>query len=105
MIWRKIKLGEVVEDFSVQAKDSGGSEDLLFLGVSNELGIIPTKNAAEDKGKDYKIIEKGCFVYNPYSINVGSIGLLNDDVEGLISPAYVVFKPKTNSIKPELLLK
>lgn len=105
MSWRIVKLGDLVENFSVRAKDYGGSEGLDFCGVSNEEGIIKTKYAAEDKAEDYKIIEKGCFAYNPYRVNVGSIGLVTDDFKGLISPAYVVFKPKPNTIIPELLFK
>lgn len=105
MSWRKVKLGELVDNFSVRAKDVGGADGLEFFGVSNEIGITTTKYAAEEKAEDYKIIEKGCFAYNPYRVNVGSIGLFADDVKGLISPAYVVFKTKPKSIKPELLLK
>jgi type I restriction enzyme S subunit len=105
MSWRTVKLGELVENFSVRAKDVGGAEGLDFYGVSNEDGIIKTKYAAEDKAEDYKIIEKGCFAYNPYRVNVGSLGLVSDDTRGLISPAYVIFKPKPKSIIPELLFK
>jgi type I restriction enzyme, S subunit len=105
MSWRKVKLGELVENFSVRAKDVGGADGLEFFGVSNETGITTTKYAAEEKAEDYKIIEQGCFAYNPYRVNVGSIGLLTENIKGLISPAYVVFKPKPKSIKPELLLK
>jgi type I restriction enzyme S subunit len=105
MSWRTVRLGELVDNFSVRAKDVGGADGLDFFGVSNEEGIIKTKYAAEDKAEDYKIIEKGCFAYNPYRVNVGSIGLVSDDTRGLISPAYVVFKPKPNAIIPELLFK
>ena len=105
MSWRQVKLGELVDNFSVRAKDVGGADGLDFYGVSNEEGIIKTKYAAEDKAEDYKIIEKGCFAYNPYRVNVGSIGLVSDDTRGLISPAYVIFKPKPESIIPELLFK
>lgn len=105
MSWRTVRLGELVDNFSVRAKDVGGADGLDFFGVSNEEGIIKTKYAAEDKAEDYKIIEKGCFAYNPYRVNVGSIGLVSDNTRGLISPAYVIFKPKPNAIIPELLFK
>lgn len=105
MSWRKVKLGELVDNVSIRAKDIGGANNLSFFGVSNEFGIIKTKYAAESKAEDYKIIEKGCFAYNPYRVNVGSIGLVDNELKGLISPAYVVFKPKPNSIIPELLFK
>lgn len=105
MSWRTVRLGELVENFSVRAKNVDGANGLDFYGVSNQDGIIKAKNAAEDKAEDYKIIEKGCLAYNPYRVNVGSIGLVSDDIKGLISPAYVVFKPKPYSIIPELILK
>jgi type I restriction enzyme, S subunit len=103
--WHKYNLGDLVENFSVKARDIEDGKSLEFLGVSNEDGITISKYAAIDKAEEYKIIEKGCFAYNPYRINVGSIGLMNDDIKGLISPAYTVFKTKPNSIIPELLLK
>jgi len=101
----KFKLADLVENFSFRAKNVGGSEGLEFLGVSNEDGITKSKYAAEDKAEDYKIIEKGCFAYNPYRINVGSIAYVNEDIRGLISPAYVIFKTKPNLVDDRLLLK
>ena len=105
MSYKKYKLKDLVDNFSVRARDYGGSEGLDFLGVSNDDGIVKSKSAAEHKGEEYKIIEKGCFAYNPYRINIGSIAYHNEDVKGLISPAYVIFKTKSNSIKDNLLFK
>ena len=104
MSWKRYNLGELIDSVSIRAKDIVHENNLKFLGVSNEDGITDSKYAAEEKAEEYKIIEKGCFAYNPYRINVGSIGLMKNDLTGLISPAYVVFKPKPNSIIPELLL-
>lgn len=105
MSFKKYKLKDLVDNFSVRARDYGGSDGLEFLGVSNEDGIVKSKSAAEHKGEEYKIIEKGCFAYNPYRINIGSIAYHNEDAKGLISPAYVIFKTKPNSIKDNLLFK
>ncbi|NKQ38709.1 MAG: hypothetical protein HF967_04440 [Methanosarcinales archaeon] len=107
MSWKVVKLGDLIEPFSVKAKDYKGVNvsKLDFFGVSNTEGITMSKYAAEDKANEYKIMEKGCFAYNPYRVNVGSIAMLNNDIIGLISPAYVVFKVKENTIIPELLLK
>ncbi|OPB98014.1 restriction endonuclease subunit S [Elizabethkingia occulta] len=102
---KKQKLSELVENFSVRAKNIGGAESLEFYGVSNQDGITKSKYAAEDKAEDYKIIEKGCFAYNPYRVNIGSIAYVNEDIKGLISPAYVIFKTKPNKIDDRLLLK
>ena len=105
MEFKKYFLKDLVENFSVKAKDYGGASNLEFLGVSNEDGIVQSKYAAEEKAEDYKIIEKGCFAYNPYRINVGSIAYFAEDIKGLISPAYVIFKTKPNKINDKILLK
>ena len=102
---KKYKLKDLVDNFSIRARDYGGSEGLEFLGVSNDDGIVKSKSAAEHKGEEYKIIEKGCFAYNPYRVNIGSIAYHNEESKGLISPAYVIFKTKPNSIKDNLLFK
>ena len=105
MKWKKVSLSKLVEEYSVRGKNIKASDKLEFYGVSNELGIINAKYSANDKHEEYKVIENGCFTYNPYRINVGSIGLYSNKTIGLVSPAYVVFKAKPNSILPELLLK
>ena len=51
----------------------------------------------------YKIVENGFLAYNPYRINVGSIGLKTKDQKyKYISPAYVVFSCKKDLL-PEFL--
>jgi len=42
--------------------------------------------------KPYKVVMENYFAYNPYRVNVGSIGLFTEKDAGLVSPAYVVFK-------------
>ena len=47
----------------------------------------------------------GWIAYNPYRINVGSIGIrLEENVNEYISPAYVVFSCKTNLLPEYLFL-
>ena len=45
--------------------------------------------------KNYKIIRKNEFAYNPARINVGSIALFNNEI-GIISSLYVCFSTKNN---------
>ena len=64
-----------------------------ILGISNEKGMF---DAYVELGKNinqaYIYVENGCLAYNPYRINVGSIGLKTDlQKNEYISPAYVVF--------------
>lgn len=75
-----------------------------ILGISNEKGMF---DAYAELGKNinqaYIYVENGCLAYNPYRINVGSIGLKTDlQKNEYISPAYVVFKCK-ETILPEFL--
>lgn len=75
-----------------------------ILGISNEKGMF---DAYVELGKNinqaYIYVENGCLAYNPYRINVGSIGLKTDlQKNEYISPAYVVFKCK-DTLLPEFL--
>ena len=77
-----------------------------ILGVNNIDGIF---DAYTQLGKEikqpYKIMREGFLAYNPYRINVGSIGLKTKEHNNdLISPAYVVFSCK-NGLNPDFLFK
>ncbi|OWP83926.1 hypothetical protein BWK59_07945 [Flavobacterium davisii] len=78
--------------------------DFGILGVNNKEGIF---DAYTQKGKEinqpYKKMETGWLAYNPYRINVGSIGIkLKEHKNEYISPAYVVFSCNENLL-PEFL--
>lgn len=80
------------------------NKDFGILGVNNKEGIF---DAYTQKGKDinqaYKKMEIGWLAYNPYRINVGSIGIrLQEHKNEYISPAYVVFSCNKKLI-PEFL--
>lgn len=75
-----------------------------ILGISNEIGMF---DAYEEYGKNinqpYIYVEKDCLAYNPYRVNVGSIGIKTESLQNdFISPAYVVFKCK-DTLLPEYL--
>jgi type I restriction enzyme S subunit len=98
------KLGDFIEKCQIAKIDWKGSQKLEVLGVSNVDGITKTAHKkSKDLGK-YLVIEPNYFAYNPYRINVGSIGLTPTETFGLVSPAYVVFKVKKDKLIPELLL-
>lgn len=92
MHWPLVQLGEVVhgEREQVGALDGNG---LPVLGVTNVDGVTQTGVEASDDKSKYLRLRPGRFVYNPYRINVGSIGLSKESQDGICSPAYVVFKP------------
>lgn len=76
----------------------------VLLGVSNKNGMF---DADELYGKEinqkYHKVENNWLAYNPYRINVGSIGLKTSGLKGeYISPAYVVFSCK-ETVLPEYI--
>jgi len=99
---RKVKLSDFIEKVSIKAADLDDYSDLEVLGVSNIDGITKTNHVKSKDLSKYLYIEENYFAYNPYRINVGSIGLTPKGVKGLVSPAYIVFKTK-DTLKPELL--
>lgn len=79
-------------------------DDFIILGVSNKIGMF---DASIEKGKKirqkYHIVKDNWLAYNPYRVNVGSIGIKTPELQGgYISPAYVVFSCK-DTLLPEFL--
>ncbi len=97
------KLEGFIEKKSIRAETIDDYDSIDVLGVSNKEGITETDHKKSKNLSKYQLIEEGDFAYNPYRINVGSIGLVPSGVSGLVSPAYVVFKTN-NRLIPELLL-
>lgn len=79
-------------------------KDFVILGVSNKVGMFDSNI---EKGKrikqKYHIVKDNWLAYNPYRINIGSIGIKTPELRGkYISPAYVVFSCK-DTLLPEFL--
>jgi type I restriction enzyme, S subunit len=88
--WPEVRLGEVVRE----EHDLVGSFDgdgLPVFGVTNINGVTQTGVEASDDRSKYVRLRPGRFVYNPYRVNVGSLGLSSETQDGIASPAYVVF--------------
>ena len=61
------------------------------------------KIVASNDTSNYKVVCRGEFAYNPSRVNVGSLAMLNDYDEGILSPMYIVFKANENIDKTYLL--
>jgi len=101
---KTIQLGDLIEESRLKYRDFDGNLDLEAFGVSNVDGITRTTHRRSDDLGDYLVIEPGSFAYNPFRVNIGSIGLTPADVTGVVSPAYVVFRAKAQKLVPEVLL-
>lgn len=102
-----VKLGMHIQEESHKVKLADyPDEEFGILGVNNKIGIF---DAYKEKGaninQSYKKMEKGWLAYNPYRVNVGSIGLRTEEHENeYISPAYVVFSCK-ETLLPDFLFR
>ena len=102
-----VSLGDYIKEENIKIRPALEPEkEHKILGVNNIDGIF---DAYTQLGKEikqpYKIMKEGFLAYNPYRINVGSIGLKTKEHNNdLISPAYVVFSCK-NGLNPDFLYK
>lgn len=88
-----IKLKSLIRRVNLKVKDSPyKKEDLIVYGVTNKEGITITGNNSSEDLSNYIILKENQFAYNPYRINVGSLGLAPQGILGAVSPAYVVFE-------------
>lgn len=106
--WEERKLGEIINKNSRKNK---GQEFSLVQSVSNKYGFINQEEYFEDRriaSKDtsnYYIIDKGTFAYNPSRIDVGSLAYKEDEATSIISPLYISFTTKKESVKDFYLLR
>ncbi len=98
-----IKLKNYIKRINLRVKDHE-NPNLIVYGVSNTEGICITGKEVSENLNNYIAVDEDDYVYNPYRINIGSIGLVPKGVKGIVSPAYVVFKSK-GQINNKLLLQ
>lgn len=103
--WPMVSLGDfIIEEKSKNSSGKLGVKELK--GVTSQGAFEKTKAKTEGLNfKNYKILKKGTFAYNPSRINIGSIAILEEDI-AIVSPMYVVFKiseQQKNLLLPEFL--
>ena len=84
-------------------------EDFRVLGISNSDGVFMNEvKLGQEFTADHRAIQvnTGDFVYNPHRVDVGSIGIVPEQLSGgIVSGIYVVFRLKpTSQIRPYYLL-
>ena len=99
-----VKLGDYIQEEGTKYNISDKTKTYGILGVNNQTGIFDAyeENGSKIKQK-YKKMQVGWIAYNPYRVNVGSIGIRTEEhLFEYISPAYVVFSCK-KGLLPEFL--
>lgn len=103
--YKVVKLSDYIHEENLKIKPfENPEEEYEILGVNNKTGLF---DAYIEKGskinQPYKIVKNGFLAYNPYRVNVGSIGLKTEQQKyKYISPAYVVFSCK-KGLLPDFL--
>lgn len=102
-----VKLGLHIQEESHKVKlFDFPEEEFGILGVNNKIGIFDAyKEIGANINQAYKKMKIGWLAYNPYRVNVGSIGMRTEEHQHeYISPAYVVFSCK-ETLLPDFLYK
>ncbi len=102
-----IKLSSLINERSEKVKLFEEPDKLFgILGVNNKIGLFDAYTQyGNEINQAYKKVYDGDLAYNPYRINVGSIGLKTKELKNnFISPAYVVFS-STEKLNPNYLYK
>lgn len=86
------KLKNNIQPIKLKYKDVKWKEEYPVYGVTNKEGLIQTGNKTSNDLSNYRVVSGTQFVYNPYRVNVGSLGLSSKDFKGIVSPAYIVFE-------------
>lgn len=99
-----VRLGDFIKEEGAKYNISDKTKTYGILGVNNQSGIFDAYEESGAKIKQkYKKMQVGWIAYNPYRINVGSIGMRKEEHHyEYISPAYVVFSCK-EGLNPEYL--
>ncbi|WP_185210837.1 restriction endonuclease subunit S [Sphingobacterium mizutaii] len=102
-----VKLGlHIVEQNQKEKLFDSPEKEFGILGISNKFGVFDAyKEMGANINQAYKKMEEGWLAYNPYRVNVGSIGVKTAAQKfQYISPAYVVFSCQ-NELLPDYLFK
>jgi type I restriction enzyme S subunit len=101
------ELGKYIYEHSEKENIRKEAEkEFPILGVTNKVGVYLNEYV---KGKNinqpYKKAHGGELTYNPYRVNVGSIGIVQKEYDNFyISPAYVVFGTKEGLLNEYIYL-
>lgn len=101
--WAMRRLADVTQEITNRNRDGKLGRDKV-MGVTNSRGIVPMRE--QTIGGDltkYKVLPPRAFAYNPMRINVGSIAMLKQDSDVLVSPDYVLFACVPGGLAPDFL--
>jgi type I restriction enzyme S subunit len=95
--WISGTLGDIALEINNKVRDK--LDNISVLSAVSSGNLVKSedyfnKQVFSNSLEKYKKVEKFDFAYNPSRINIGSIGMLEEDIIGAVSPIYIVFRPK-----------
>jgi len=95
--WEEGSFGRIVS----QRSERVGRREITVLSAVASGKLVRSdeyfnKRVYSKETDKYLLVEQWDFAYNPSRINIGSIGMLEEDIVGGVSPVYVVGRPKTS---------
>lgn len=94
---RNLRLRDVTEECSERNRQGLGTE--AVMAVTKADGIVPMRERLIGADLErYKQVRKDWFAYNPMRINIGSIARSHRDDTILVSPDYVVFRCREETL-------
>jgi type I restriction enzyme S subunit len=93
--WSATTLADIVTERAGKV-GSGNGHVILSAVASGELKRSDehfTKQVYSQDTSKYKRVEQWDYAYNPSRINIGSIGMLEEQIIGAVSPVYTVLRP------------
>lgn len=98
--------GKVIQEV-VEKVDPRENPEVVWklLEVSQNGIFLSDEIEGSEATQAYKVVSAGDLVYNPYRVNIGSIGIVPSYLHNaLVSPAYVVFRVIKSGIPPLYIL-
>lgn len=94
-------LGDIIEQTSDKVGKQFNGEFVVLSAVKTGDLVKSedyfTKQVFSKDISKYKTLRKYDFAYNPARVNIGSIGMHENDFNAAVSPVYVTFRTKGNS--------
>jgi type I restriction enzyme, S subunit len=92
--WSPGSLGNIVS----RRAERAGSRDVVILSAVSTGKLIRSdeqfaRRVYSEETNNYLAVHQWDLAYNPSRINIGSIGMLEEDIVGAVSPVYVVVQP------------
>jgi type I restriction enzyme, S subunit len=98
--WESVNIYDNISEISKKNKEE---ENIPVLSVISESKFVLsddlfTKQVYSKSQKNYKIISKYDIGFNPARANIGSIAMLREYEQGLLSPMYSIFRLNKNKV-------